>query len=133
MHITQMQDGVYFGFIGVGRNRVSQEDHQVDIVIDDLRAHLLFPAQTSGKVFVYDQIGSFFHQSASCACGINVMFAQDVSLGDAEVFHQFFFVIVSDQTDIHKDPPSKSDLVSFFLIFKIRPMATMFVHMEEPP
>ena len=50
-----------------------------------------------------------------------------------KVFHQLFLVIMGNQTDIHSRPPSNNDFVSLFLMFSIRPTATMFVHMELPP
>ena len=133
MHIAQVQNGIYLGFIRMRRNRISQENHQVNIIIDNLCAHLLFAAQVRGKIFMHHQIGSLLHQTTGCACGVDIMLTQNMSVSDTKVFHQFFLIIMCNQTNIHNKPPSNSDFVSFFLMFSISPRATMFVHMELPP
>ena len=104
-----------------------------NVIIYNLSAHLLVAAQMAGKIFMHNKVCGLLNQPPCRAGGIDFVPAEYVPVCDTKVFHQLFLVIMGNQTDIHSRPPSNNDFVSLFLMFSIRPTATMFVHMELPP
>ena len=97
MRITQADDISHIRFMRFGCQRVPQEDNQINLILLDLCADLLLPAQMSGQVLMNIQIGYFFNQTACCAGRIKCVAAQDSAVGDAEILHKLLLRIMCYQ------------------------------------
>ena len=73
------------------RQRIPEKNDQIHLIMLYLCADLLFSSQMSGKKFVDAQIGNLLDQTPGGACGIQIVFAQNPPVGDAEILHQLLF------------------------------------------
>ena len=101
MDIAEAHSLVDIRFMGFGRQRISEEHHEINVIVLDLSPHLLFPAEMARQKFVYIEIRNFLDQFSCGACCIKGVFAEDPLIGNTEVLHELFFGIVRDQSDIH--------------------------------
>ncbi len=83
---------------------VEEEDH-VDLVVGDAGADLLGAALGVGQEELDGQAGGLGHLSAGVAGGAHGMLGQNAAVGDTELDHQFFFVVVAHEGNIHADRP----------------------------
>ena len=73
------------------RQRIAQENQQIDLIVFDLCAELLGTSQMTRQIFMEGQIRNLLNQAACRSCRIEFMLAQDAAICDTEVLHQFFF------------------------------------------
>ena len=93
---------VLFQLVGGG---VVEEQHHVNLVVGDACADLLRAALGVGQEELNGQAGGLRHLTAGIAGGADGVLGEDAAVGNAELDHQFFFVIVAHQGNIHADRP----------------------------
>ena len=82
--------------MGLRRQRVPQKDDKINLIILNLRPHLLLAAKMSGQIFMDIEIGYLLDQTACRRRGKYLMLAQYSPVGDTKILHQNLFGIVGD-------------------------------------
>ena len=96
MNITEADNIINIWLMRLRRQRIAQENQQIDLIVFDLCAELLGTSQVPRQIFMEGQIRNLLNQAACRSCRIEFMLAQDAAICDTEVLHQFFLRIMCD-------------------------------------
>ena len=99
--VADLGNGEDVGFVRAVHDRVVEEDDQIQIAPLDHIDKLLFSAYAAGKKLVNLQIGHILDMTSGHFRSVELMFGQDVFVGQTKIFDQAFFAVVGDEADIH--------------------------------
>ena len=81
--------------------RIPQENHKIQIILFNLRTHLLNASNVSSQIFADVKSGCLFYQTAGSSGCVKSMLGKYRAVGDTQVLKQRFFCIMRDQSDVH--------------------------------
>ena len=87
MNITEADNIINIWLMRLRRQRIAQENQQIDLIVFDLCAELLGTSQMTRQIFMEGQIRNLLNQAACRSCRIEFMLAQDA----AKFCISFFF------------------------------------------
>ena len=88
--------------VGLG---VREEEDHINLVVSDAGTDLLAAAVGVGQEQPHRQARGLRHQTARGVGGADGVLGQHAAVGDAELHHQLFFVVVTHDRDIHIGHP----------------------------
>ena len=108
-HVGGHGDGVLVTQLGDGQHAVVQlsgagvveEQHHVDLVVDDALTDLLDAAVGVGQEQIDRKTGGLRDHAAGGVGGAYGVLGQDAAVSSAELDHQFLLMVVAHQCDVH--------------------------------
>ena len=94
--VDVLEVGVQIAGLGIGE----EQDH-IDLVVGDTGADLLAAAVGVGQEQTHRQAGGLGDQAAGGVGRADGVLGQHAAVGDAELYHQLFLVVMTHQSDIH--------------------------------
>ena len=91
---------LHLAVVGIGRG-IAEEEQKVDLVVRNAGCYLLRAAVLAEEESLDLESGSIGYVFARAACGTKGVAAERTAIGDAELRHQFFFLIVSNNSYFH--------------------------------
>ena len=79
MNITEADNIINIWLMRLRRQRIAQENQQIDLIVFDLCAELLGTSQVPRQIFMEGQIRNLLNQAACRSCRIEFMLAQDAA------------------------------------------------------
>jgi hypothetical protein len=81
---------------------VVKENNHVDLVVGDASANLLAAAVGVGEEQLDGKSGRLGHLEASSVGGAHGMLGKNTTVGNAELHHQFFLVVMTHERYVHR-------------------------------
>ena len=106
MGITQPDNVIDLRFLLFFRQRIPKENNKIDGIHLDISTQLYGAPCNTGRIFVDIQVGRLLDKASGRPCGIQLMLYQNISIGNAEILHQYFFCVVGNQSNVHAYNPS---------------------------
>ena len=108
MHVTKSHNNVDIRFMALGREGITQENNQIDLVVFNLGADLLHPSEMACQKLMDREVGHLFNQPACCTGGADIIFGEYPPVCNAEVLHQLFLRIMCYQGNFHLSTSEKN-------------------------
>ena len=102
--VAQRDHVVELYLIVHGAIGISQENNHIQLVLFDHHRKLLLAAEASGQKLMNVKVRSLLDHTPRDTRRIELVLAQNSFIGDAEILHQCFSCIISNQSDIHDNP-----------------------------
>ena len=99
--IAELYAVIDIRLMGLGGQRISQENEKIDLIVLNLRTQLLAAAEMSRQKLMHGQVGHLFYQTSRGAGGVKLVLCENSPVRNAEILHQFFLCIVSNEAYIH--------------------------------
>jgi hypothetical protein len=103
--------------VGVG---VSEVNYKVNLVVGRLGCYLIYAAGFACKEGLYFKAGCVGNVFAGYMSSTEVVLAENTAISDTKLSHKFFFVVSSNNCDLHGYPPLLLIYVVDWLIFSER-------------
>ena len=97
MHVTDAHQGADIGFVRLGGQWITEEEHGQHVALGDLRPDLLIAAQWTRKHSGDLKAGEFGKDRTGRAGGDQGKMTKDVAVIEREPGQIVFFLVVSDQ------------------------------------
>lgn len=99
VYIADSEQRVDIRFMRLSRQRIAQENNQINFFSGYECADLLVTAERAGHKAFDRQVGIFGDNFTGCGCSDKVVLAEDILVLIDEVKHFFFFAVVGNQSD----------------------------------
>ena len=101
VHIAETEKVDILGVMGLGSQRVAEEEKKVYLFTAYPCGYLLTAALRAGKIFLNIETGCLLNELAGSAGSTEVMSAEYAAVRNAELHQKFFLCIVSYKCYIH--------------------------------
>ena len=99
MHVTDAHQGADIGFVRLGGQWITEEEHGQHVALSDLRPDLLVAAQWTRKHSGDLEAGEFGKDRTGRAGGNQWKMTKDVAVIERETREVVFFLVMCDQRD----------------------------------